>query len=82
MIKECFHSPGYHTTLKGGYVHPTRSSLTYAVALLDSDIEEYRIRAINVLNKVISLQDKDPGSSTYGIRPWFYEEPLDKMSPS
>lgn len=81
MIKECFHSPGYHTTLKGGYVHPTRSSLTYAVALLDSDIEEYRIRAINVLNKVISLQDKDPDSPTYGIWPWFYEEPLDKMSP-
>ncbi|HOL55699.1 MAG TPA: hypothetical protein PK699_07345, partial [bacterium] len=39
MIKEPFHSPGYHTTLKGGFVHPTRESLTYAVALLDSNIE-------------------------------------------
>lgn len=81
MIKEPLHSPGYHTTLKGGWVHPTRNSLTYAVALLDSGIEEYRLRAIHILEKVISLQDKDPDSLTYGIWPWFYEEPLEKMSP-
>lgn len=81
MIKEPFHSPGYHTTLKGGWVHPTRSSLTYAVGLLDSGIEEYRVRAIEILEKVISLQDKDPNSPTYGIWSWFYEEPLYKMSP-
>ena len=81
MIKEPFHSPGYHTTLKGGWVHPTRSSLTYAVALLDSGIEEYRLRAIDILNKVISLQDQNPDSPTYGIWSWFYEEPLEKMSP-
>lgn len=81
MIKEPFHSPGYHTTLKGGFVHPTRESLTYAVALLDSNIEEYRLRAIDILKKVISLQDKEPGSPTYGIWSWFYEEPLDKMFP-
>lgn len=81
MIGEPFHSPGYHTTLKGGWVHPTRSSLTYAVALLDSGIEEYRLRAIDILEKLVSLQDKDPNSHTYGIWSWFLEEPLDKMSP-
>lgn len=81
MIKEPFHSPGYHTTLKGGWVHPTRSSLTYAVALLDSGIEEYRPRAMDILRKVISLQDQNPDSPTYGIWSWFYEEPLEKMSP-
>lgn len=81
MIREPFHSPGYHTTLKGGWVHPTRSSLTYAVALLDSGVEDYRLRAINILRKVISLQDQNPDSPTYGIWSWFYEEPLEKMSP-
>lgn len=81
MIKRPFSSPGYHTTLKGGFVHPTRESLTYAVGLLDSGEEELRVRAIEVLKKVVSLQDTNPEHSTYGIWSWFYEEPLDKMSP-
>jgi hypothetical protein len=36
MLREPFHSPGYHTTLKDGTVHGTRSALIYAVALLDT----------------------------------------------
>ncbi|UCG49150.1 MAG: hypothetical protein JSU94_05075 [Phycisphaerales bacterium] len=32
MIRRPYSSPGYHTTLKGGYVHPTRDSLAYAAA--------------------------------------------------
>jgi hypothetical protein len=83
MIRRPFSSPGYHTTLKGGYVHPTRDSLNYAVALLDSDRPDPdRLkRAEQILRRVISLQDQDPGSRTYGIWSWFMEEPLDKMSP-
>ncbi|MDI3311555.1 MAG: hypothetical protein QJR05_09055, partial [Thermoanaerobacterium sp.] len=81
MIRKPFHSPGYHTTLKGGFTHPTRDSLIYAVALLDSGLEEYRQRAEEILEKTLSLQDVDPSSKTYGIWPWFYEEPLEQMSP-
>jgi len=81
MIRRPFSSPGYHTTLKGGYVHPTRDSLQYAVALLDSGDLERCKRAQDILRKVISLQDQDPKSKTYGIWSWFAEEPLDKMSP-
>lgn len=81
MLKEPFHSPGYHTTLKGGFVHSTRSSLNYAVALLDTGDEPLRQRAEAILNRVISLQDQNPDSKTYGIWSWFLEEPLDKMSP-
>ncbi|HBM80641.1 MAG TPA: hypothetical protein DD426_07380 [Clostridiaceae bacterium] len=81
MVKKPFSSPGYHTKLKEEFVHPTRDSLSYAVALLDSGIEKYRLRAIDILKKVISLQDKNPSHDTYGIWSWFYEEPLDKMSP-
>jgi len=81
MIRRPFSSPGYHTTLKGGYVHPTRDSLIYAVALLDSQEPDRLKRAQDILRKVISLQDQDPNSRTYGIWSWFAEEPLEKMSP-
>jgi len=81
MIRRPFSSPGYHTTLKAGYVHPTRDSLNYAVALLDSGEPDRCERAQEILRKVISLQDQNPKSRTYGIWSWFMEEPLDKMSP-
>ncbi|UCG57558.1 MAG: hypothetical protein JSU70_22165 [Phycisphaerales bacterium] len=81
MIRRPFSSPGYHTTLKGGYVHPTRDSLNYAVALLDSGEPDLLGRAEQILRRVISLQDQEPDSRTYGIWSWFLEEPLDKMSP-
>jgi hypothetical protein len=81
MIRRPFSSPGYHTTLKGGYVHPTRDSLQYAVALLDSGEPDRLKRAEDILRCVIALQDQDPKSRTYGIWSWFMEEPLDKMSP-
>lgn len=81
MLRAEFSSPGYHTTLEGGTVHRTRDSLKYAVALLDSGQPERIKRAEGVLRRVISLQDQDPNSRTYGIWPWFLEEPLDRMSP-
>lgn len=81
MIRRRFSSPGYHTTLKGGMVHPTRDSLAYAVALLDAGEPERTRRACDIIARVISLQDQNPKSRTYGIWSWFYEEPLDKMAP-
>jgi hypothetical protein len=81
MLREPFSSPGYHTALKGGYIHSTRSSLNYAVALLDTGDAALRSRAEAILTRVIGLQDQDPASKTYGIWSWFLEEPLDKMSP-
>jgi hypothetical protein len=81
MIRRPFSSPGYHTTLKGGWVHPTRESLSYAVALLDSGESERLARAEAILRRLIALQDQNPESKTYGIWSWFLEEPLDKMSP-
>lgn len=81
MIRRPFSSPGYHTTLKGGDVHPTRDSLNYAVALLDTGDPDLQKRAEAILRKVIRLQDQDPKSKTYGIWSWFLEETLDKMSP-
>ena len=34
-----------------------------------------------IIGKVLSLQDTDPSSKTYGIWPWLLEEPLEQMSP-
>jgi hypothetical protein len=81
MLKSPFGSPGYHTTLTGGFVHSTVAALTYAVALFDSGVPEYIGRAKEIVTKVAGLQDKDLASKTYGIWSWFLEEPLDRMSP-
>lgn len=81
MIASSVSSVGYHTTLKEGKVHPTRSSLEYAVALLDSGEPERLERTRDILKAVIALQDQKPDNTTYGIWPWYLEEPLEKMSP-
>ena len=81
MIRRPFSSPGYHTTLKGGDVHPTRDSLRYARAILDLGDPAMDRRAFDILERVIGLQDQNPASKTYGIWSWFMDEPLEKMSP-
>jgi hypothetical protein len=81
LPKRPFSSPGYHTTLKGGFVHSTRDAFNYAVGLLDTGKPEHRDRACAILRRAIALQDSDPASKTFGIWSWFLEEPLAKMSP-
>ena len=81
MVRRPFHSPGYHTTLSEGIVHPTRDSLAYALALLDSGDPAHHERAVAILDRTLALQDTDPESHTYGIWSWFLEEPLEQMSP-
>ena len=84
MIKIPFSSPGYHTTLTAEscpWVHQINASAIYAAALLDAGGAERDSRAFAVLRRVLELQDRDPASPTYGIWPWFYEEPLVQMSP-
>ena len=49
MLRGRFSSPGYHTPLKSGYVHRTRNSLQYAVALLDSGQPDRLKRAKDIL---------------------------------
>lgn len=81
MLAVPFSSVGYHSTLSGGTVHPTRTSLEYAVALLDSGEAERLERAKDILKTVVALQDQDPTHKTYGIWSWYLEEPLEKMAP-
>ena len=72
-------SRGHHTNLKtGSKVHPTRESIVYAAALLEGGTNP--CRAADIIRKVISLQDVEPGS-TFGLWSYNYEEPLAEMSP-
>ncbi|RKN79209.1 hypothetical protein [Paenibacillus ginsengarvi] len=82
LLRVPFSSPGYHTTLKDvDYVHGTYINLIYALALLDTELPEYEQRAFDIIETIIALQDTDRSRSTFGIWPWFYEEPLEQMSP-
>ncbi len=81
MLRRPFSSPGYHTALTVGFVHPTRDSLGYAVGLLDTGRPADLERAVAIVRRMVALQDSDPASRTYGIWSWFLEEPLAKMSP-
>lgn len=71
----------YHTNIRGGWIHPIRESFNYALALLDAEEESGRLIAIEILDRLLSLQDADPESKSYGIWSWFWEEPLSAMSP-
>lgn len=81
LIRRPFSTPGYHTTLKGGMVHPTKDSFAYALGLLDTGKPDDLARAAAILRRGLSLQDTDPNRRTYGIWSWYLEEPLDRMSP-
>ena len=79
MLGVFWKGPDYHTQVpRGAWVHPTRESLDYALALLRAGAKE---RPATVIRKVLALQDVDPTSKTYGIWPWLLEEPLTEMDP-
>lgn len=76
--------PGYHTALDPDavdVVHPTRESLGYALALLDVGGRARRDRAERIIATVLARQDRDETNDTYGIWPWYAEEPLSAMDP-
>lgn len=82
LFRSPISSPGYHTTLPAGVVVcSTRENLTYAMALLASNEERWVRRGQAVVEKIVSLQDQDVCSPTYGIWSWFVEEPLSEMRP-
>lgn len=81
MLSQSFKSPGYHTTLSTGTVHSTFSSLSYALNLLDADVDSLSQRAGIIIDTVLALQEKNRLSKYFGIWPWYLEEPIEKMSP-
>ena len=76
--------PGYkyHTRLRDTVAHPTRDSLEYALALLESGSPERGERAVRILGRVLPLQNADPSSKWYGLWGYYLEEPPEKMEPA
>jgi hypothetical protein len=82
MLTSTINGYNYHTDATAGIFHQVRSSFSYAVLLLDLGDEQYLQRAFDVIEKTISLQDKDPNSKSCGVWPYYLEEPLaTKKSP-
>lgn len=84
LVAEPFHrhgpgSEGFNDLAKGTLVHPTRGSLGYAVALLDSGDESYYNRAFSTIETVIDWQSTDRDADYCGCWPWYVEVPLDEM---
>lgn len=72
---------GYHSNFdRGAKVRPTRAAVDYAQLLLASPNPEHQQRGAGVLDRFLDVQDRDPESRTFGVWPWYYEEPLDKMA--
>ncbi len=79
---EYLKSPGYHTLIPdGSWVHSTRIGARYSVALLQSKEAKWKKHFTKVWEAILSFQETDPYKATFGIWPWFCEEPLPKMAP-
>ena len=76
MITATLHGYNYHTDAESGVFHDIRSSFWYAASLLDLGDKQYTQRAFDVIEKTISLQDQNPDSKSYGVWPYYMEEPL------
>lgn len=73
---------GYHTTVPNGTrVHWTNLAFDYALALFAEGSEESVEKGSGILRKTLALQNLSPCSSSFGVWPWFFEEPLEDMRP-
>lgn len=70
----------YHSKRIGMENHPTRTAANYLVDLLETGINENQERAFKVIEALLAAQDVNPQHKTYGIWPYHFEEPLEKMN--
>ncbi|MDR2171319.1 MAG: hypothetical protein LBP59_14345 [Planctomycetaceae bacterium] len=72
---------GYHSNFdRGTRVHPTRAAMERAVYLLASPYADHHAEGNKVLAKILSFQDCNPQSVTFGLWSWYIEEPLSDMA--
>lgn len=81
MLAEPPPNLGYHSRIKRGCVHPTRETLQYALLALEMGGRARVDRAQRAIRSVLALQDAARKSPTFGIWPWYAEEPIAKMRP-
>lgn len=66
----------YHIDTVGVTYHRVGNTFGYARLLLNSQEDKYIERACKAILASIALQDVNPNSKTYGLWPYFKEEPL------
>lgn len=77
-----FNGPGYHSTIANGtWVHHTRESMDYCLALLMANDPMAAQRVPKIILQALDMQETNPTKATFGIWPWLFEETLDQMSP-
>lgn len=82
LLGESWHSIGYHSQVPTGtWVHATRTSIYYALALLASGEAAWIERAPKVIRAVLASQVTDPYDPAFGIWPWLDEERVPQMAP-
>lgn len=79
MITDRLGHKGYHTYIDNDTVHVVYRSLVYAAALLHSKATGCQERALTIIDNILGMQDTDESSPTYGIWPYYLEEPLARM---
>ncbi|MEX1015854.1 MAG: hypothetical protein WD534_02750 [Phycisphaeraceae bacterium] len=82
MVRTKLSRRNYHSSLPvGEQAHEVLGSLGYAILLLKHGGKAEVERARRIVTKVISLQNTDPCEPTYGIWPYYLEEPVARMAP-
>ncbi len=77
LLKKWFGSAySYNWYTRDAYAHPTRDSLSYAVALLDTYDDKHLARAGDVIARIIEIQEDNPDHEHFGVWPHLMEEPL------
>lgn len=69
----------YQSNLRSQEVHPTRTSMEYALYLMESREERRMATALKILDRMEELQEKDPDNKWFGLWGWYAEEPPAKM---
>jgi hypothetical protein len=69
----------YQSNLRSQTVHPTRTSMEYALYLLESKDKQRIATAEKIVERLEALQEKDPSSKWFGLWGWYVEEPPAQM---
>lgn len=69
----------YHSKMIDTIAHPVYDSLCYACCLMDTGNAENIAQAVVIVKIVLKHQDKDEFSKTFGVYPYYIEEPVKAM---
>jgi len=81
MLRVPFQTTSFRKVLNGLPLHPTRESLRYAAALLDTGDPRLQRRGVSVLSQILRLQERNPSCKNYGYWPKYLEDRSSRIVP-